>query len=121
MMNHAGASGMCRLNTYAQEMREQNNVRFCTRMRKNAAIDYAVPILHKKNDLSDTDWMEESCSTSPLHVPWETDETKHANLRSSGLITSWPQYEDTLWPSERDRMLRLGLPAGAHADSWSEV
>ena len=69
MMNHAGASGMCRVNIYAQEMREQNNVRICTRMSKNVRVDYAVPILPNKIDLSDVDWMEACRSTSPLHVP----------------------------------------------------
>ncbi|KAJ1468673.1 hypothetical protein T484DRAFT_3629597 [Baffinella frigidus] len=116
MMNHAGAAGMCRLNTFAQTLREQNNMRVCTRMRKNTYVDYAVPLLFENRD--SVVWTDAACSTSPLHVPWDPNGTQHARLRSSALLPSWPADGTTVWPKDSP-MLDLGLPTDAHADSWT--
>ena len=118
MMNHAGASGMCRLNTLAQTLREQNNMRVCTRMRKNAPVDYAVPLLFENSGTSI--WTDKMCSTSALHVPWDPNTTVHARLRSSALLPSWPTDGETNWPSSNSPKLDLGLPADAHVDSWTQ-
>ena len=117
LMNNAGASGMCRLNTLGQTLREQNNVRVCTRMRRGVLVDYAVPVL---KDSGTEEWTDAQCSTSPHQVPWDPDRTAHARLRSVGLLASWPEHGAMTWPSPTSPMMHLGLDADDHADSWTE-
>ena len=117
MMNNAGASGVCRLNTLGQTLREQNNIRVCTRMRRGVLVDYAVPVLH---DPETEEWTGGQCSTSPHQVPWKTEGTDHPRLRSVGLLTSWPEPESTMWPGADSPLMDLGLHADDHADSWTE-
>ncbi|KAJ1464956.1 hypothetical protein T484DRAFT_1757725, partial [Baffinella frigidus] len=121
LMNNAGAAGMCRLNTFAQRLREQNNVRVCTRMRTNVRVDYAVPLLSQgRTPRSEYTWTDAACSSSPLHVPWNPDTTTHARLRSSGMLASWPDDIDTVWPKSGSKMLDLGLSADSAPHSWTE-
>jgi len=116
MMNYAGASGFCRLNTYGQVLHERNNIRICTNQRTGALIDYAVPILSE----SEERMLEENerCSNSPLDVPWDVNTTTHPRQRSSGLLSSWFESTGDLWPAQVND---LGLPESEGPAEWSHA
>ncbi|KAJ1468512.1 hypothetical protein T484DRAFT_3629701 [Baffinella frigidus] len=120
-MNNAGASGVCRLNTFGQTLREQNNVRVCTRMRTGVRVDYAVPVLNNDNSGNEKTWTTEACSTSSHHVPWDIENTQEARMRSSGLLTSWPDNISRVWLSSTSVLHKLGLPADAKPGLWAET
>ena len=116
MMNHAGASGFCRLNTYGQVLHERNNIRICTNQRSGTLIDYAVPILSE----SEEKMLEENerCSNSPLDVPWDVNTTSHPRQRSSGLLSSWFESTQDFWPTQVND---LGLPESEGPAEWSHA
>ena len=110
---HAGGSGLCRLNTYDTPVREQHNVRFCTRILDNERVDYSVPLLEDVITGGQT-FGDESCSQSPYDVPWASGDRTDARFTTSALLTSWPT-PDNVWPSE---FLDLGLANRSGPYEW---
>jgi len=117
LATHAGGSGLCRLNTYDTPVREQHNVRFCTRLLRNERVDYSVPLLE---DVGTGDVEEmfdaESCSQSPYDVPWAPGSRTDARFTTSALLTSWPTTAGNVWPSE---FLDLGLANRSGPYEWA--
>jgi hypothetical protein len=115
LATHAGSSGLCRLHTYDTPVREQHNVRFCTRLLQNERIDYSIPLLEKVNtDDTEQTFGSESCSQSPYDVPWSPGDREEARFTTSALLTSWPT-DDNVWPSE---FMDLGLANHSGPFEW---
>ena len=103
-----GASGVCRLRSFAMPQQNLNNMRFCTQMYNDAQADPAVPVKPIYQLDSTGNWLvkegtTESCAPTQFGVPHDILQLAPGKMwKSAGVVMDWPTYEDHwasyMWP-----------------------